>query len=484
MSTSDWRIEVRDKNRQRVGELDDYQQLEMSLKYNDVSTWRLDISRRNRLAADLLADGAGIIVYRGSDVHLSGYWTDQDHGRGVQKNSVTVSGVDDTGWLTRRKAYADPNDITPPFSAASDVRTDQASEVIRQFIDENGGLATPVARRIPGLFAGIAVDPGIGPTVTGTGKWQLLLPLCQELATASEARGTPIRFRLIQSGTDLLLELSGSTDKTADVVFSLERGNLAEFSYKRTAPTATHALVGGTGTGAARVFSEKSNGALAAAWGRIEGDLADAANGDSANELAQAADQALTDGAGTTSLSVTPIDLPTQRYGIEYSLGDKVTVLLDSVGPFGDTIVADAEGQGTSVTADYLIAIDDIAPLFPPGTRVLLKDSAGVLKDPGVRVITDNTNIAFGFVNLVFFPAASVSTVAGDHLVAVQPPNPVGAPIQDLIREVAITLSPDGAEKIVPAVGNATTKINPARIFSVIKSYRQRIVNLERRGGS
>jgi hypothetical protein len=122
--------------------------------------------------------------------------------------------------------------------------------------------------------------------------------------------------------------------------------------------------------------------------------------------------------------------------------------------------------------------------MFPPGTRVLLKNSAGVLKEPGVRIITDNTNIAFGFVNLEFYPAASVSTVAGDHLVAIQPPNPVGAPIQDLIREVSITLAPNAAEKIIPAIGNSTTKINPARIFSVVRSYGRRIVNLERRGGS
>jgi hypothetical protein len=113
----------------------------------------------------------------------------------------------------------------------------------------------------------------------------------------------------------------------------------------------------------------------------------------------------------------------------------------------------------------------------------LLKNSAGTVKDPGVRIITDNTNIAFGFVNLEFFPAATAVTVAGDHLVAIQPPNPVGAPIQDLIRECSITLTPNAAAKVVPAVGNSTTKINPARIFSVMRSYGRRLSNIERRRG-
>ena len=480
MTTTDWRIEVRDSNRQRVGELDDYQLLEMVLKFNDISTWRLTIDRRNRLAADLLADGAGIIVYRNDVAQLSGFWTDQDHGRDLSKNTVTVSGVDDTAWLNRRLAYPDPNDITPPYTVAQDVRTDLASTVIREFVDENGGLATNIARRIPGLFAGVGVDPLIGPTVTGTGKWQKLLVLCQELATASEAQGTPIGFRIIQSGTDLLLQIWGPDDKTGTIVFSLERGNLAGFSYKRTAPTMTYAIVGGDGEGTARTFTEKSNGPLSAVWGRIEDDLADSRNGTTAAELSQAADQALAEGAGTTSLSVTPIDLDNQRYGVDYVLGDKVTVLLDAIGPQVETVVADAEGQGTSVTPDYLIALEAMAPLFPAGTRVLLRDSSGVVKDPGVRVITDNTNIAFGYVNLEFYPAASVSTVAGDHLVAIEPPAVVGAPIQDLIREIAISLTPDGAEQITPAIGNTTTKINAARIFSVLKSYGRRIVNIER----
>jgi hypothetical protein len=476
VTTSDWRVEVRDINRQRVGELDDYQLLEMVLKYNDVSTWRLQVNRRNRLVPYLLDAGAGIIVYRNNVVQLSGYWTDQDHQRDLQTNTVTVSGVDDTGWLTRRLVYADPNDITPPYTVAQDVRTGQASEVIRQFVDENGGLSTAVARRIPGLFAG--TNPAIGPTVTGTGKWQKLLPLCQELAAASEAQGTPLGFRIVQSGTDLLFDLYAPTDKTGDVVFSVERGNLAGFKYSRTAPTMTYAIVGGDGEGTARTFTDKANGALQAQWGRIEDDLIDARNGDTANEVSQAADQALAEGAGTTSLSVTPIDLDTQRYGEHYGLGDKVTVLLDAIGPQVETVIADAEGQGTSVTTDYLIALAAMAPLFPAGTRVLLRDSSGVVKDPGVRVVTDNTNIAFGYVNIEFFPAASVSTVAGDHLVAIEPPNPVGEPIQDLIREVAISLSPDG-ETVTPAVGNTNTKINPARIFSVLRSYGRRIVNLE-----
>lgn len=481
MTAADWRIDVRDKDRRRVGQLDVFQRLEMVLKFNDVSTWRITLDRRNRLAPDLLADGAGILVYRGDTLMLSGYWTDQEHEVSKDASQVAVSGVDDTGWLVRRLAYPDPNDITPPYATqAGDIRTGLASTVLQQFVDENGGLNTPVARRIPGLFAGSGVDPLIGPTVTATGRWQKLLPLLQEIATSSEAQGTTIGFYIVQSGTDLLLVIYGPDDKTDTVVFSPELGNLAGFVYKRGAPTRTYAIVGGDGEGTARTIYEKPNSALVASWGRIEDDLADSRNGNSALELSQAADAALTDGGGTSALSITPKDLAGQKFGVHYNLGDKVTVLLDSVGTPVEMVVADAVGQGTSATADYLIALQADALPFVAGTRVQVNTSAGLLKEPGVRKVV-STATAFGFTNIYFDPPAAASTVSGDHLVSIVPSPTTGDPIVDRIREVNITLTPDDGELIVPAVGTGISKVNPNKVFAFVGTALKRIRNLERR---
>lgn len=473
-----WRIDVRDKLLQRVGELDDYQQLELQLKLNDVSTWRLTLNRRNRLAADLCADGAGIIVYRDGETFLSGYWTDQDHSRDKDSNTVTVSGVDDTGWLTRRLAHPVPADPTPPYSSqAADVRTQVATKAIREFVDWNASLHAVLARRVYGLTIG--GDPLTGPTVTGSGRWQKLLELCQELAAAAEANGTPIAYRIIQSGDGLLFETVACEDKSATVRFSFELGNLASFSYKRTAPTINYAIVGGDGEGTARTYYEKPNSASVAAWGRIEDDLLDARNGDSSNEMSQAADEALVNGQASSSLSITPIDRPGQEFGVDYQLGDKVTVLLDSVGPLEEQEVADAEGQGTSVTTNYLIAWEAEALPFVNGTRVVIKNSALLIKDPGVRVVTGRTT-AFGFTNIDFRPPALVSTVLGDHLVAIVPPQTQGDPIVDLVREVNIRLTPQDGARVTPSIGSAA-KFNPSRVFSILRDVRSRLRNLERR---
>lgn len=390
MSSSDWTIFVRDSFRNRIGELDDYSALQLKLRFNDVSTWQLDLDRRSRLAPDICTEGAGIIVERFGEIVFSGYWTDQQHDRSATTNTVTLSGVDDTGWLNRRLAYPDPNDVIPPYpTQAADVRTGLASDIISEFVDENGGLSTPVGRRIPGLFVPVS---GFGPTLTNSGRWQLSLPLLQEIALASEVAGTLVGFRIIQSGADLLFDVYAPADLTSTVRLSIDTGTLAGFSYKRTAPTMTYAIVGGDGEGTARTITEKQNAALIGLWGRIEGELVDARNAANATELAQAADTALAEAAGTTSLSITPLDTDTQKYGVHYNLGDKVTVVVDTLGP-----------------------------------------------------------------------------TAGD-----------GAMVQDVIREVAVSLTAD-KESITPAIGDTNTKINPTTIFGLAKKLGKRIVTLERR---
>lgn len=393
MTANDWRIQVRDANLNRLGELSDYTSLDMVLKYNDVSTWRLTIDRRSRLAAALRTPGAGIIVTRDGNTVLSGYWVEEEHTRGKTRNELTLSGHDDTGWLARRFAHPQPGSAGtgPPYSTqAEDVRTGQASTVIRAFVSNNADSLAPSVRKVPGLAVG--GDLFVGSTVTGRGRWQSLLTLVQELASASEAAGSPVGFVVRQTGSILSFFAYPPVEAADTVRFGIELGNLAEFTYRRTAPTCTYAVVGGAGEGTARTIYEKPNSEAIAQWGRIEGELVATSNTSVAAELSQAADKELLDNGVKTSLSVTPIDTEHQRYGIDYVLGYRVTVVLDDLGPDGET--------------------------------------------------------------------------------------EAGEQIQDIIREVKITLSA-GDEKIVPSVGSGA-KINPYKIFDTVERLKRRANNLER----
>lgn len=341
MTARDWRIQVRDANLNRLGELSDYTALDMVLKYNDISTWRLTIDRRSRMAAALRTPGAGIIVTRDGNTVLSGYWVEEEHTRGTTRNELTLSGHDDTGWLARRWAHPQPNSAGsgPPYSTqAEDVRTGQASTVIRDFVSVNADSSAPSTRKIPGLAVG--GDLFVGATVTGRGRWQSLLALVQELADKSEAAGSPVGFVVRQTGNILSVFVYPPVEAADTIRFSLGLGNLAEFAYRRTAPTCTYAVVGGSGEGTARTIYEKPNSAAIAQWGRIEGELVSASTNVAA-ELSQAADKELLDNGVRTSLSVTPIDTEHQRYGIDYVLGYRVTAILDDLGPDGETVAGE-----------------------------------------------------------------------------------------------------------------------------------------------
>lgn len=477
MSAADWKIEVRDANLNRLGEVDDYQQFDLNLKFNDVSTWRLTVNRRVPLAAALRTPGAGIVVSRNGGTVMSGYWTEEVQ-TGGSRDELVLSGVDDTAWLGRRYAHPQPGsaDTGPPYSTqAADVRTGQASTIIRAFVSNNADGFAPSVRKVPGLAVG--GDPNLGPNLTGSGRWQSLLTLVQELTSASEALGTPIGFVIRQTGDILSFFQYAVVDASATVRFSLEMGNLAEYTYRTTAPTCTYAVVGGSGEGTARTIFEKPNSEAIALWGRIEGDLVDSSNADTPAERTQAADKELLDGAAKTSLAITPIDLDVQKYGVHYALGFKVTVALDTIGPVEETVTATAQAQGTSVTTGYLIALEAAALPFPNGTRArLMRD--GHLKEPGVRVVTGRTT-AFGFTNIDFYPAADVSTEVGDYLEAITAPQTTGEQIVDIVREVNISLTPD-AEKITPALGSGAAS-NPIRIFDTVKRQTRRLNNIERR---
>jgi hypothetical protein len=476
--TFEWKIEVRNAALQRVGELDDYQSLEMVLKFNDVSTWTLSTTRCNRLAAELVLPGAGIVVTRNGATVLSGPWTKRRDAKSADRDQITMSGVDDTVWLNRREASPVPSASGPPYSAqASDLSSGVASTVLRDYVNLNAGPGAVAVRRVPGLTIG--TDPVVGASVAGTARWQVLLPMLQELATAGAVDGVPIGFRVVQVGTGLEFQTYQPADLTATAVFSSGFGNLEGFEYEVTAPEANYVFVGGAGEGTARVIQEKPDSASVAKWGRIEGELVDARNAASVNELDVAATKALADNTEKTSLSITPIDTDLLAFGVHYGLGDRVTAVLDAAGVAEDIITGTATGQGTSIDPDYLIATDEDSVDIPLGSRVRLYNSAGELKEQAVLVVTAR-NSAFGFTNIEFTPPAAVSTVAGDYLEAFVSPPTAAETVQDVVRECNIKLTSD-EQAITPALGGEGITVSPLRFPRQLGKVLKRLNNLERR---
>lgn len=332
--TYEWRVYVRDGSYNRVNELDDYTSLTIAPVYNGVGTWSLDIPESSPMAGYLTTPGYGIVVTRDNTVVFTGFAASKDESADAKQSLITVNGFTDDAWLLSRLVSPSPGEASPPYTVqASDVRSGVASTVIRQYVDVNLGPSATPARRKAGLTIG--TDPVVGATVRGEARWNTsLFDFIQTLAVSGG-----IGFRIVQVGAGLEFQTYQPVDRSADVKFSIALGNLISYRYQNDMPKANYVFVGASGTGTARIVNEFSDTASIATWGRWEGPLVNANSTANSTEISQNGTDALTQGAEQASLSIQPLEQDGLRYGIDYSVGDKVSIQLSrpAITPYGNS---------------------------------------------------------------------------------------------------------------------------------------------------
>ncbi|MFG3660232.1 siphovirus ReqiPepy6 Gp37-like family protein [Streptomyces sp. NPDC047706] len=239
---------------------------------------------------------------------------------------VTVSFSDDLAlvagyitWPEPANAWATQHGIT-----YRQINATNAETIIRTLVNENCGPAAVTARRIPSF----ALDSvaGVGTATTMKTRFEPLL----DAARRAAADGGGIGFRTRQVGTQILFGCYEPQDLTATARFSVGLGNLRGVTYKRGAPTVTHALVAGTETegSTTRTFVEVADSAAATEWWRVERFIDGGADNNANLELTVAGRSDLADGSGPVELSTVTIDTPDLQAGRDFDLGDLVTVAL------------------------------------------------------------------------------------------------------------------------------------------------------------
>jgi len=322
--TYEWRLYVRDAQYQRQGEIRDYSAATLTPVYNDVGTWSITLDRNSPMAPYLTTPGWGIVATRDDTAVFSGITTNIRHVVSTTENHMEISGSTDDVWLQSRLVSPSPGESTPPYTAqAVDVRTGTASTVLIGYVSANLGPGAVVPRRKSGFT--VAADPVIGASVRGEGRWDSdLLAFIQPLA---EAGG--VGFRVAQVGAGLQFQVYAPVDRSGTVKFSVALGNLSGFEYTSTRPRANYIYVGASGTGTARIIREFNDGDAIATWERIEGPLASDSSTSDSTAIAQVGADALAQDSEQASLTITPLEKPNMRYGVDYAIGDKVTVQLE-----------------------------------------------------------------------------------------------------------------------------------------------------------
>lgn len=333
MQVSDLVVEVRNAALERVGQITPnyLSGFTAVLRDKQIGSWSITLPTDAPMAEALVQPGAGIIVTTEQGTLLSGPTTAvvTEQSTTDPEGTYAISGVTDLVVLSERLAYPTPAtaDVTAQ-TTANDIRTGNAETVIKGYVNANAGPSAPVARRVTGLT--IETNANRGGIVNGTARFDNLLELIKGLADVGE-----ISFNVEQVGSGLQFQVTEATDRSNYIRFDVYNHKLTRSEYAYSSPLATRAIVGGAGEGTTRTFLERTSAESLDAedvWGRRIESFVDSSNTLTEAGLQAAADEMLVkDGKTQVTASITPSDDQTMLFGVDWNLGDLVTVVIGSL---------------------------------------------------------------------------------------------------------------------------------------------------------
>lgn len=320
MSSSDYKLYYIDANRDRQGEIDIFDALSTRMRFNGVHTWALTIPFNSGPAA-AIGRGWGIELARDDLSLYSGPARMLERVWNADNNNLILAGFSQMIRIKKHRALQVP--LGPPYTAqAYDVRTGKGEDVILDYVDFNACQNAKPERRIPGISI-VRNVPTIGATVTGRARMDNLLTLIQEKAI--EAGGLGFEFN------DMVFSVYQPEDKSADVTFSQDLGNVAAINYRIEMPEANYIYAAGANAGVARIYQENSVPETITAWGIRAEEMTDQRAISDTGELLEVIDGKLEELGEKITLAVTPIETETTRFNVDYKLGDVVGVVVENI---------------------------------------------------------------------------------------------------------------------------------------------------------
>ncbi len=349
-------------------QIDDYSKFTGIARVSDVGSMALEVPFDPK-STTLGQPGAGLVVVQDGVELMTGMVKEPERAFSTTTDGYVISFVTDEAIAGDTLVY--PCAPTAQmgggykFNAAEyDVRTGKTETVMYQYAKANAGPVTGTytwSRPITQLT--FAPDLGRGPTVIGRARMDSLLEVLQKLAQLGG-----LGWRVL----NMQLQVYVPTDRTNEIVFSTEIGNINDFKYSVARPAATHFAIGGGGEGTDRLFYLDGDDDMADRWGwRIES-FRDRRDTTSIAELAQTYAEEIAEKGEKASFSITPFDIEGYAFGTDYFLGDTVTGEADGqeiVGTINQvTISADSNGElikpefssATTAQAQYVLKTFDI----------------------------------------------------------------------------------------------------------------------------
>ncbi|MFG2228035.1 siphovirus ReqiPepy6 Gp37-like family protein [Streptomyces sp. NPDC048644] len=390
-----YRILVRgnvDNDERRIlGEIDTWVRLDFTVRFNQPGTWQL-LVKSGTYQEGLLTMGRGIVIYQDGvpDPVFSGqidaferYWTVDQH---TDTGSVFVGGRCDNQVPYGYVAFpgiagsgAEQITVLPVEKQYTGKGTRAAGGPAGQAIWVEADLAFGSRALSDRKIGGLTVGPNvpIGDTFSDSLRFDNLGEKFEEWLTDKR-----VGYRFVWSYTTKQIEMSlyECRDRSGEVRFSPDLGNLRQYTWQLKAPTATRALVACQGEGAERYLWQKVDRDGETQWGVkrevfvdrrdiplktgkdgkpelvtkiVKGesgkDIEEIGLGPDGEEwpgatlaekkaaatahymkaVGEAAAHALKEGEKSGHFQIYPIDTPQCTFGRDYFVGDIVTVAVD-----------------------------------------------------------------------------------------------------------------------------------------------------------
>lgn len=333
-----WDIHPRDADLGRtLDPLSHWGSLDLVERYGPPDTWILT-GPASELS--VFTPGMGCILDRDGEQVTSGKLRYvkrkaeyDDEGR-LQDN-ITLGFIADTQRLWSRLCYPDPTHAitsTPStFSVAHDTRTGAREALILAYTAANLGPAAPItSRRLTSLV--LPSSLGRGGTTTKKLRMDVLGDVVMELAE----RGG-LRVRIVHDEVAgvprLLMVVDDVEDVSANVIFgspdvARATGHVMGYGYTIENPQVTDAIAFSAGELAAREATRLSDSAALALWGDRTEVLVDQRQTDDDDEITDALEERLAEGATPTSVEFSVAPGTDAQFRTDYDVGYRVGVEL------------------------------------------------------------------------------------------------------------------------------------------------------------
>lgn len=336
----DFIIEVRNSSLARLGQLkaSDLSDAVIVPRATEVGSWSLSLPAyevsvtgskvEHELCKALRQPGAGIVVTGPGGVVLSGPMQEATSEITTEDPDGIwhFTGISDMHVLADALAWGDPTTYDLAAQKASnDTLYGAAETLIYSYISRNIGPAAVTERKNTRIT--LATDIGRGVVQQKSPRFQNLLELVKELVA-----GTTLNVDVVQVGSNLEVRVTERSDLSGKIRLDIANDQLTSLNFTMSAPGATHAIVAGSGEGIARKLIMRTTTdslAAATAFGRRIERFVDQRQTDNTTELQGAGDDALSaDGKTQTAFEITPNSALNLVYGVDWSVGAKITVII------------------------------------------------------------------------------------------------------------------------------------------------------------